>query len=891
MATFLPMSFGEALKAARKRKRLTQKQLAQLLGMHYNTISAWELGTYLPETRGLVLELARHLELDEQGTRHLLEASLTAVSPRWNIPYQRNPFFTGREILLEQLHAAFQREGDDPLKHSCALIGLGGVGKTQTAIEYAYRYANEYSVISWVSAQTHESLVSSFVVLAELLNLPERREQDQNRIVAATFQWLNNHDQWLLIFDNVENIALVKRFIPTTMRGSLLFTSRRQALGVTAQVLYLEPMDSEEGIQFLLRRARLLDTSKTQESLPEEEKAIAQDIISAMGGLPLALDQAGSYIEATHCTLSDYFYLHQASQLDLLDERETHDDHPMSVVRTFTLIFKQLEQHNAQAAEMLTVCAFLAPEAIPESFFSAGAPYLGPTFEKLASEPIVFHSAIRALLMFSLLQRNNETHTVTIHRLVQAVLKGTLSKVTQRIWATRVVHTMSKLFPSSELTEADYWQNCERLLPHALVCIEFSEQWSDNDALSVTSLMNHVAAYLLERARYSEAEPLFQKVLRIGEQVLGSEHPHIMAEAFHGLAGLSARQSKYEQAEQLFQRALRIREHLLGADHPLVASSLNGLALLYYRQSKYEQAEQLFQRAIRIHEQFLGAEHPLIANSLNGLAVLYGDQGRYELSELLYLRALHIREKLLGAEHPQVATLLNNIAMDYYEQGKYEQAESLFQRALHIWQRELGSEHPRVAYPLLNLANLYRDQGKYEQAEPLFQRALHIWEQGMGSEHFLVADVLHGLSVLYREQGKLQLAEPLALRTLKIRQEVLGMQHLYVAVALTNLAALYTEQEKYQQAGPLFLQAAQIREQASSQQHPENADALYEQAYFYQRQQQLTRALPLYQQALSIYVQVLGSQHPKTKKTRHICIQLLHELKLTEEAIALEAQA
>ncbi len=202
--TFLS-SFGELLKTYRKRTRLTQKQLAQQLGVHANTISSWELGTYLPDTRGLVLELARHLALDGQETRHLLEASLTALSPHWLVPLPRNPFFTGREEILEALHTQLHVEQVVALTQSYALRGLGGIGKTQIALEYAYRHALEYSAIFWIDTETIEHVMSSLLRIAELLALPERQEADQQRIVAAVQRWLSTHSQWLLIWDNVED--------------------------------------------------------------------------------------------------------------------------------------------------------------------------------------------------------------------------------------------------------------------------------------------------------------------------------------------------------------------------------------------------------------------------------------------------------------------------------------------------------------------------------------------------------------------------------------------------------------------------------------------------------------------------------------------------------------
>ncbi|HTK09076.1 MAG TPA: FxSxx-COOH system tetratricopeptide repeat protein [Ktedonobacteraceae bacterium] len=715
---FFP-SFGEALKAARKRRQLTQKQLAQKLGVHYNTISSWELGTYLPETRGLVLEIARHLQLDEQETRELLEASLTALSPRWNIPYQRNPFFTGREDILRQLHASLSHEHSTSPCQSYVLSGLTGVGKTQTAIEYAYRYVNDYSAVFWVGAQTYESLISSFVAIADLLNLPEKRNQEQSWVITAVIHWFNYHDQWLLIFDNVDDIALVKGFLPSARRGSLLFTSRMQAFELTAQMLNLEPMTPEEGIHFLLHRARLLDATTSLDCLAAKDRAIAQKIVSAMEGLPLALDQAGSYIEATRCSPSDYLHLYRSSQLRLLDERNAYADHPLSVARTFTVAFEQLERENSTARELLTVCAFLAPEAIPEAFFYRGATRLGPAFEALAADPFAFDTAIKALLAYSLLQRNAETHEVTIHRLVQVVLKGSLSKLVLRMWAWRIVCAMSYVFPSDEMTQADYWQDCERLLPHALACIALSEQEGEDGAQCVISLMRHVAIYLLACARYTEAEPLLQRVLRIREQVLGAEHLQV-AEVLNGLASLYLRQGKYEQAEPLYQRALRIREQVLGTEHPQVATLLNNLAELYRGQGRYEQAEPLFLRALQIWEQDLGSDHPRVAYPLNNLAELYRGQGRYEQAEPLFLRALQIWEQTMGIEHFLVADALNGLALLYKEQRKYEQAESLFWRALRIREQALGPQHPYVIMSLNELVMLYKAQEKYEQADLLY---------------------------------------------------------------------------------------------------------------------------------------------------------------------------
>ncbi|GHO65612.1 hypothetical protein KSC_045040 [Ktedonobacter sp. SOSP1-52] len=208
--------FGEVLQTLRKKKKIAQQVLAEKLGVHRNTISAWERGERLPDTKGMVAELATQLRLDDQQTRLLLEASLTAVSPYWCVPYQRNYYFTGREALLEQLHTSFASGQALALTQSYTLSGLGGIGKTQVALEYAYRYHQHYAATFWLAAESSETLTSSFLSIAQTLRLPERHEQDQHKIIASVLQWLNSHKDWLLIFDNVEDIGVLKPFLPTT---------------------------------------------------------------------------------------------------------------------------------------------------------------------------------------------------------------------------------------------------------------------------------------------------------------------------------------------------------------------------------------------------------------------------------------------------------------------------------------------------------------------------------------------------------------------------------------------------------------------------------------------------------------------------------------------------
>jgi tetratricopeptide (TPR) repeat protein/DNA-binding XRE family transcriptional regulator len=889
-------SFGALLKTFRKRQHLTQQRLAEFIGVHRSTLIHWEQGNFLPESKTMVLELARHLRLDNQETRQLLEASLTALSPHWSVPFPRNLLFTGREEILEALHIQLKVGQAVVLTQSSALHGLGGVGKTQIALEYAYRHALEYSAIFWIGAETADSIVSSLLHIAELLQLPERGDEDHKRAVVAVQHWLSTHGQWLLIWDNVEDLTLLDHFLPSTRQGTILITTRFQALGTLAQGIDLESMRWEEGILFVLRRAKVLKQEATYESIQRfavskpNEYAAAAELVTALAALPLALDQAGAYIEETGCNLAGYLQRYRQQHMSLLARRgSSGNDHPQSVATTFRLSMEQVEQEMPAAADILRVCALLHAEAIPEELFTKGAAHLGPDLELLAADLSQFDQALAVLRRLSLVRRHPETGTLSLHRLVQVVLREGMSEQERTLWQRRVIHVLNALFPEVvSKGAAPIWNQCERLLAHILAAVTtITDQEADQELVRV---LGKAADYLRERVQYEQAGPLYERALNLGEQILGSMHPE-MAYPLNGLANIYLEQGRFEQAEPLFQRALSIWEQAFGSEHPLVAHPLNGLAILYAKQGRFEQAEPLFQRALSIWEQALGPMHTLVTRPLNGLAILYKRQGRPERAEVLYERALSIQTQALGPEHPQIARLLYNLAILYQEQGKYEQAEPLFQQSLRLGEQMWGLEHPNLAHPLNGLATLYQEQGKDAQAESLSQRALHLWEQALGVEHLLVAYPLYNLAILSQRQGKYEQAEHLSQKALHIAEQALGLEHPQVAYPLNGLAALYAEQGKYDQAEPLYMRALQIREQTLGREHPDLAFSLNGLANLYTLQGKQKQAEPLYESALLIREKHLGQYHPETAQTLHDLASFRKTQSHLSEALSLAERA
>lgn len=282
-------------------------------------------------------------------------------------PFGRNRFFTGRKQLLSTLRSQFIQTRSVTLTQSQALTGLGGIGKTQTAIEYAYRYRDLYHAVFWVRAANHETLVADFVALAHLLELPGREVQDQMLVVAAVKRWLEQHGSWLLILDNADDPGLLIDFLPNEGAGHILLTTRAQATGSIASSLQVEKMRVAESMRLLLRRAKLLSIDEPLENVSTEARAQARIIVQELDGLPLALDQVGAYIEEVRCSLSEYQALYEQRRLDLFKRQSSllSADYPHTVASTWTLSFERVEQANPAAAELLRLCAFLIRMLFP----------------------------------------------------------------------------------------------------------------------------------------------------------------------------------------------------------------------------------------------------------------------------------------------------------------------------------------------------------------------------------------------------------------------------------------------------------------------------------------------------------------------------------------------
>ncbi len=489
----------------------------------------------------------------------------------WNVPFPRNPFFLGQEDLLTRLHTRLQQGTTTALTQTQAISGLGGIGKTQIAIEYAYRYQDVYPFVFWVRAEYHETLMSDLVSLASQLQLAEQHETDQTKMVTAVKQWLATHQGWLLIFDNADDVSRLTSFLPGRHAGAIVLTTRATQTQPIAEPLLVEQMDERTGAEFLLRRARFLRDDQAFEQVTLEDQQAAHQLCQLVGGLPLALDQAGAYIDETKCSIQDYLNFYQRDQqarAKLLQRRgEVIAGHPEPVATTWALAFVRVEQASTAAADLLRACAFLAPDLIPEELLQLGASHWGEALAQVAGDAFLWNETIRKLLKYVLVWRSREQRALSIHRMVQTVLRDAMDEQSQQQWANRAVRAVDSMFPDVEFK---VWLQCERCLPHALVCADLVVQ-EGLVLVEAANLLNKVGYYLRERARYTEAEPLVQRALAIHEQALGLEHPDT-ASSLNNLANLYHAQGKYDEAKPLYE----IREQVLGPQHPDTARSLRG---------------------------------------------------------------------------------------------------------------------------------------------------------------------------------------------------------------------------------------------------------------------------------------------------------------------------
>jgi len=768
----------------------------------------------------------------EEAKRRLAEMPEDVVPPVDNLPVgsrmqpRRTDHFVGRQHDLLTLAVQLKQGGI-----SVITTGIGGVGKSTLASEFAYRYGRYFlGGVFWLSADDPANLASEIAACGGYDAMQAFHESEQltleARVARVKAAWEEPIPR-LLIFDNWDQVGvrqarhLLERYLPKGNSCRVLITSRNSQWP-SDQALHVVPLG-------VLSRAESI--ALLQRYRADLSEADANAIAEELGDLPLALYLAGNFLQLYQ---GETFAIPQIYLRDLHSYRvlnhpgfEDDEDEESSDVgerrreqglrTTFHLSFQRLAPEkavDALALKALIHAAFFAPnEPIPQPLLiQAFAQTTDPSDLIQAKRQV---DAIKRLLELGFVEQAGDG-AVRIHRLIAKYAEETIKDEAAQAQVEQVV-----IATTHDLVSQGRPALMIHLLPHLRHC--YQRQSSANDLRSA-ELALALGRAEQEQINYRVAEPLFQQAREIYQAQLGEDHPDT-ATNLNNLAGLYYAQGRYGEAEPLFQQALRIRTAQLGEHHPHTASSLANLAGLYYAQGRYGEAERLFQQALEIHRKQLGEHHPDTTTSLNNLALLYQSQGRYGEAEPLFQQALQIYQAQLGEDHPHTASSLNNLALLYQSQGRYGEAEPLFQQALEIHRKQLGEDHPHTATSLNNLAALYQSQGRYGEAERLYQQALRIRTAQLGEDHPHTASSLNNLALLYQSQGRYGEAERLYQQALQIHRKQLGEDHPDTASSLSNLAGLHLRQAHYQEAEALFQQAISIYERTVGKDHPDTQNA------------------------------------------------------------------
>ncbi|KAF8454700.1 P-loop containing nucleoside triphosphate hydrolase protein [Kalaharituber pfeilii] len=675
---------------------------------------------------------------------------------------QRNPDFVGRECLLEQLAHEID-EGRTAIDITqVVLYGIGGMGKTQVALEYIYRHHKDYSSVFWINASSEQTTKTSFINImqqliehhATLSHEPDYKHigsllsiagkldsaglfsteklEEEQQVIKAVKKWLTakRNKKWLLVFDNLDDLESfdINDYIPSCDFGTVIITSRRRESTQRRRSLEVHQMQNNEAERLLLTSARL-DLGRFTPEERKLEKTAAAVIVENLGFLPVAIAQAGAYINIRQCYFSHYLKEYKMNVNRLLSRKWNKGKDGTSVFATWELSFNAIKNQNPKAMELLSLCAFLDNNNISEEFLKRGM--------NLATNDTSLADSIHLLFSYSIAKWMDRYDSFSIHPLVHLCILWKLEmepdEYQKKAIEAFLMVASGIAVPKGRKREVNDWIFERRNLPHLFAVERQMKYLLLENEKSVIALDTFCEVYG-NHGHYRKAEEICTTVLAAREKLLGTNHPQTL-DTICNMAGLYKNQGKYDQALGLYQRVLEEMENFLGADHLNTLDTVHNMAIVYKNQGKYSQALELYQRVLTGHEKLLGADHPSTLDTVHNMAIVYKNQGKYRQALKLYQQVLAGHEKSLGADHPSTLTTVNNMALVYEKQREYSQALGLYQRALAGKEKTLGADHPSTLYTVDCIASLYENQREYTQALELYQRALAGREKALAADH------------------------------------------------------------------------------------------------------------------------------------------------------------
>jgi tetratricopeptide (TPR) repeat protein len=593
--------------------------------------------------------------------------------------------FTGREDELGELDEALEAD-DRGGMITQAIVGLGGVGKSQLAARYAHRCADRYDIVAWIHAE--EGGIADLAALAAKLGRTTG-EASPSELAQRALDWLCVcEEHWLLVLDNVTSPTQLEGLLPRGGNGRVLMTSRDRALGQFAGVLTVDVFDEAAATRYLTDRA----------GRPDDEAA-ARQVARALGCLPLALSHAAAYCRSG-TSFTEYL-----GMLEQLPAREVFDRHPeqsyaWTVASTWRNSITAATKDAPLASTVLDMAAYLGPDAIAKTLFGVLVhAFVARDRKRLAD-------AFNALARYSLATVDDAT--VSVHRLLQKVVRDSLQERGEQTAARRALDAVEDAFPGDPDTPTS-WPRCEQLLPHALTLADTLLPDGDSGPRLI-GLLNRASDYLYFSHGGRRAVTMDQRIAIDAERILGLEHPNTL-EARNNLAVSYTDAGRTFEAIAILEPLLADRERILGPEHPRALSTRNSLAGAYRIAGRTPEAIAIYEPLLADRERIIGPEHPSTLRTRHHLATAYQAAGRISKAIADYEALLADQERILGPEHPDTLYTRHHLATAYQAAGRIPKAIAIYEPLLADQERILGPEHPDTLSTRDDLASAHQAAG------------------------------------------------------------------------------------------------------------------------------------------------------------------------------------
>jgi hypothetical protein len=634
---------------------------------------------------------------------------LPGTLPRvWNLP-ARNPGFTGRDGMLVTVRDRLLAQDTAVVQ---AFQGMGGVGKTQLAAEYAYRFAGTYDLAWWIDAEQPGLIGDQFAALGLALGCLQPGAAAEAVRVAVLGE-LRERGRWLLVFDNAGNRADITGWLPGG-GGHVLITSRERHWTQIAVPVEVDVLARSESVAILQGRVAELSDGD------------ADMLAAQLGDLPLAIAQAAGFIADTGTTAAQFLQLLRTQAGKLLDQADPGSAYLVSLAAATRLIAERLDGDDPAAAQLASLCAFLAPEPVPEDLFTGAAGELPAELAARAADPLGWRQTLAHLARQSLARI--DTRGLVMHRLTQAILRDRLTPgqaAATREHSEAILAASNPRDPGNPVT----WPRWAQLMPHLLAA-----DLAATDNRQLRWMACNACGYLQERGDIRAVYDLASNLRQRWRERLGDDDQNTRA-ATHYLSWTLREMGRYTEARDLDQDTLDRARRIQGADDPNTLTCAIDLAADLRELGEHQAARELDEDTLARYRRVLGDDHPSTLASANNLAADLRALGEYQAARELDEDTLARRRRVLGDDHPSTLASASNLAIRLRDLGEHQAARELDEDTLARFRRVLGDDHPSTLTSANNLATVLRDLGEHQAARELDEDTLARSRRVLGDDH------------------------------------------------------------------------------------------------------------------------------------------------------------